>query len=134
MIEEVAIFLILQWDMTHHAVLVDPKLRFDVTYFDPRTEFGEHQICLADYTCPDCDYHVRFTTHDFCKFTDHSPLSPEQVAAAEGVRPLEKETWEQTLDFQCPKCELAVRVIFRPDFEFAMGGYTYEITAVVEIN
>jgi predicted RNA-binding Zn-ribbon protein involved in translation (DUF1610 family) len=120
--------------MAQRPTLIDPKLRFDATYFDPRTEFGEHQICIADYKCPNCSYIVRFTTHDFYKLIEYSPFSAEQSKAAAEVRPLDEEVWEQSLDFRCPECELAVRVIFRPDFEFAMGGYTYEITAVVEFR
>lgn len=116
------------------AASVDPRLRFDATLFDPRTEFDQHEICTADYSCPDCSYKVRFYTHDFYKFVEYSPLSAEQISAADNARPLRKEDYEQLLEFCCPKCNLAVRVIFRPANEFAMGGYTYKITAVVEIR
>ncbi|MCH2183018.1 MAG: hypothetical protein MK108_13525 [Mariniblastus sp.] len=107
--------------------------RFDNVHFDPRTETREHRINVAQYTCPECDYRIRFTTHDFLRSEPYSCFTEKQKILADTLRPLDLGNEEDFFEFLCPGCQLPVRVVFWPDREFAMGCYTYELVTVVEL-
>jgi len=117
-----------------NAHLVDPQERFNAIDFDPRTEHWEHSICVSDYTCPECKYQVRFSTHDFYGDRTVCPFDDQQRQIIESARLLSASDREQCLDFLCPQCGLPVRAVYRPDSEFAMGAYTYKIVVVIELH
>jgi predicted RNA-binding Zn-ribbon protein involved in translation (DUF1610 family) len=118
--------------MANQIRVVDAKTRFDATHFDMRSEYRDHRISIADYTCPECRGVVRFTADDLGRVTP-SVLSVEQLDTIERARPLNAKLWQRPLDFRCPNCGLVVRVIAQPGEAYAMGAHDWDFATVVEV-
>ena len=93
--------------------VLPPASRLDQIEYDPRL-IHEGQINEGDYTCPRCDHKIRFKTGDFLRHRggERSNLDPATRTAMATVRPLARDRDEYFLDFRCPGCRMAVRLVF----------------------
>ncbi len=93
--------------------VLPPASRLDQIEYDPRL-IHEGQINEGDYTCPRCGHKIRFKTGDFLRHRggERSNLDPATRTAMATVRPLARDRDEYFLDFRCPGCRMAVRLVF----------------------
>jgi hypothetical protein len=112
--------------------VINAKKRLGGTHFDLRSENVDHTIHFADYTCPACDFVVRFTSSDLFR-QPSSPFTSEQLDLAERARPLNKSKWERAFDFFCPQCDMPIRIVASPGESYAMGGYNWDFVSVIEL-
>ena len=117
-----------------NLVCVKPEKRMDGLVFNPLRGY-DHQVNVADYTCPHCSRKIRFTTSNFDDAVrwPEGVLSRDHAREFDRTRPVKKKRWEDFLDFYCPGCRNPVRIIFQVRSVEAMKGYSFEVTDIVEV-
>ncbi len=125
-------------------IQIDPKERFDIISFpgiqerfrreDPPAR-DEHIYEPIVYHCTDCVYNVEFSIDNFGKHF-HLPFSnltaDDQVLFDEFSRT--RGIYSKSfLDFYCPQCRKAVRVIYEGGVA-GKGEFFVDLAAVLEKN
>lgn len=124
--------------------LIKPELRFnklisehrkDRLNPDSRPVYPLDYDLSFDYTCSNCGYKVSIKNHDLEKHskTDHSNLIESDRVKMEQFISNNKLNDFSFLDFNCPKCGLAVRVLF-DCYPGGFCGMTCEIKHVIELR
>ena len=110
--------------------ILPPAARLDQIEYDPRL-IHEGLINQGDYICPRCGHKVHFQTGDFLRHRggERSTLDQATQAAMATARPLERDRSEYFLDFRCPGCRMAVRLVFE-----APENIGISVVAVIEIE
>jgi len=121
--------------MTNVSVLVvtPANARVDRVDLSGATEWSDHALQLATYTCPHCKSPAEFSTSTLRKAESYegSPLGAEWHGQCNEVRPL--GVWEWSLDHRCCGCGCPVRIVFAAGSEFAMGSHAHRLVDVVEM-
>jgi ssDNA-binding Zn-finger/Zn-ribbon topoisomerase 1 len=110
-------------------VAVLPSARLDRTEFDPHSE----RMDEADYTCPRCKRHLRLRTTDFLRHfgSGHSNICSAMKPVFDKFRPVDPARNEYFLDFHCPGCATAARILYTAT-EVGMGVNAFTVFAVIE--
>jgi DNA-directed RNA polymerase subunit M/transcription elongation factor TFIIS len=124
--------------------LIEPESRFNKTiseYRKDRINSDSRPVYPLDYDfpfeycCSNCKYVVSIKNTDFEKHSK-SKHSNIQIADRNEIEDylisnqLDKFSF---LDFECPKCNLPVRILFE-SYPGGFCGMTYEIKYVIEIK
>lgn len=124
--------------------LVEPKARFNKVIselnkdrFNPDSKpvYPIDYDLPFEYSCSNCHYKVSIRNQDLEKHikSKHSNLkNTERKLIEEFIikNLLEKYSF---LDFECPKCNQAVRILY-DSYPGGFSGMTYEIMHVIEFN
>jgi hypothetical protein len=115
-----------------NIVTVAPETRIDRLIFHPAATL-DHVMHIGIFTCRHCGAALQFNTSDFERhfLSKHSNLEPKLRREFDEVRPLNAETWECFLDFNCISCGAPARITYNP-IEYHMGSFYYEVASVLE--
>ena len=105
----------------------------DGLVFDPR-EASAGRANVGTYACP-CGARIGFRTSHFIDGYlrgGGKRLRPDAAAALDAVHRPDPARGEGALDFHCPDCGTAVRILYRAE-EFGMAVYAYTVTDILEI-
>ncbi|OLE53679.1 MAG: hypothetical protein AUG51_12525 [Acidobacteria bacterium 13_1_20CM_3_53_8] len=115
-----------------NIVTVTSERRIDRLIFHPAAEY-DHEMHIGNFTCRHCGAEIQFNTSDFERhfLSRHSNLDPVLSQAFDEVRPLNTESWECFLDFNCFACGAPARIAYNP-VEYRMGSFYYKLAVVLE--
>lgn len=109
------------------------KEKLTNTEYDPRKKY-QGEINIGIYKCTKCEREITLSTSDFQKHfkNNHSNLSDLENELIENEYKIDSAEWESFIDFKCPGCNIAVKIIYEP-VEFAMGSYMFITKKVIEL-
>jgi predicted RNA-binding Zn-ribbon protein involved in translation (DUF1610 family) len=122
--------------------LIDIESCFNVTHF-PRIweRFTPNSSLVFDplvfeeitYKCPDCKYMISFKDSDFKKHSHFhfSNLNIQDIADLDCYIINNNLKSDSFLDFYCPQCKIATRVLFSDGYGGRHGDYIVDIEYVI---
>ena len=124
--------------------LINPELSFNKTISEHRKDrlnpdsksvYPLDYDLPFDYTCSNCGYKVSIKNKDLEKHSksNYSNLKKADKLEIEEYLISKKLDKFSFLDFECPECNLPIRILFE-SYPGGFCGMTYEIKHVIEIK
>ncbi len=131
-------------DILKSINLIDPELRFNKVISEHRKDrlnpdsnpvYPLDYDLPFDYSCSNCGYKVSIKNKDLDKHSksNHSNLKNADKIVIEKYLISNQLDKFSFLDFECPECNLPVRILFE-SYPGGFFGMTYEIKHVIELK